>query len=225
MGTDKGLLSSAVVPGDDIGSSHTWAQDAFFKLQSLSIPVKISVNTNQLAKYSKIFAPGDLIADNESLKIKGPLCGVLSAHLQYPSDDLIILVYDILCAKDFNPNERTGYAFSTNNPKFLLAEQLRRAVLSYYRYHGKEEEIVVATNGKKEGGIIERRAELVFQCKKCLTVYDERIGDPENGIDPDTSFDQLPDNFCCSVCGDRFRIVSGILYFQDPGVEGTEREI
>ena len=95
MGTDKGLLSSAVVPGDDIGSSHTWAQDAFFKLQSLSIPVKISVNTNQLAKYSKIFAPGDLIADNESLKIKGPLCGVLSAHLQYPSDDLIILACDM----------------------------------------------------------------------------------------------------------------------------------
>src|SRR6185503_1348673 len=47
-------------------------------------------------------------------------------------------VYDILCAKDFNPNERTGYAFSKDNPKFLLAEQLRRAVLSYYSYHGEK---------------------------------------------------------------------------------------
>jgi hypothetical protein len=43
-------------------------------------------------------------------------------------------VYDILCAKDFNPNERTAFAYSTNNPKFLLAEQLRRAILSFYNY-------------------------------------------------------------------------------------------
>jgi hypothetical protein len=40
--------------------------------------------------------------------------------------------YDILCAKDYNPNERTGFAYSSNNPKFVLAEQLRRAVLSFY---------------------------------------------------------------------------------------------
>ena len=54
-------------------------------------------------------------------------------------------LYDILCAKDFNPNERTGFAYSTNNPKFLLAEQLRRAVLSFYKY-GKDEKTVVQEN-------------------------------------------------------------------------------
>jgi hypothetical protein len=37
----------------------------------------------------------------------------------------LLHVYDILCAKDFNPNERTGFVFSSGNPKFLLAEQLR----------------------------------------------------------------------------------------------------
>ena len=41
-------------------------------------------------------------------------------------------VYDILCAKDYNPNERTDFIYSKDNPKFVLAEQLRRAVLSYY---------------------------------------------------------------------------------------------
>ncbi len=41
-------------------------------------------------------------------------------------------VYDILCAKDYNPNERTDFVYSSTNPKFVLAEQLRRAVLSYY---------------------------------------------------------------------------------------------
>jgi hypothetical protein len=46
-------------------------------------------------------------------------------------------VYDILCAKDFNPNERTGEIFSQDNPRFVLAEQLRRCVLYYYQHRAK----------------------------------------------------------------------------------------
>lgn len=41
-------------------------------------------------------------------------------------------VYDILCSKNFNPNERTGIIFSKGNSKFLLAKQLRRAIISFY---------------------------------------------------------------------------------------------
>jgi len=44
----------------------------------------------------------------------------------------LFYLYDILCAKDYNPNERTDFVFSSDNPKFVLAEQLRRAVLSFY---------------------------------------------------------------------------------------------
>ncbi|MEP6844940.1 MAG: rubredoxin [Panacibacter sp.] len=51
-------------------------------------------------------------------------------------------VYDILCAKDYNPNERTDFVYSRDNPKFVLAEQLRRAVLSYYK-HPEEREVAV----------------------------------------------------------------------------------
>lgn len=47
-------------------------------------------------------------------------------------------VYDILCAKDFNPNERTDTIYSRDNPKFVLAEQLRRAILSFYRIPNTE---------------------------------------------------------------------------------------
>jgi rubredoxin len=31
-------------------------------------------------------------------------------------------------------------------------------------------------------------------------VYDENTGDPENGIDLGTRFQQLPGNYTCSVC-------------------------
>jgi hypothetical protein len=54
-------------------------------------------------------------------------------------------VYDILCAKDYNPNERTDFIYSKDNPKFVLSEQLRRAVLSYYDHHSKQpKEVAVA---------------------------------------------------------------------------------
>ena len=43
-------------------------------------------------------------------------------------------VYDVLCAKDFNPNERTEEVFSSSNPKFVLPEQVRRSVIKYYKY-------------------------------------------------------------------------------------------
>jgi len=56
-------------------------------------------------------------------------------------------VFDILCSKDFNPNERTAFAYSTNNPKFLLAEQLRRAILTFYNY---KNEIEAAVPEKEE---------------------------------------------------------------------------
>jgi hypothetical protein len=53
----------------------------------------------------------------------------------------LFYLYDILCAKDYNPNERTDFIFSKNNPKLVLAEQLRCAVLSFYNYTGPEETV------------------------------------------------------------------------------------
>ncbi len=46
-------------------------------------------------------------------------------------------VYDILFSKNFNPNERTEEVYSRGNPKIVLPEQLRRAVLKYYHYKEK----------------------------------------------------------------------------------------
>jgi hypothetical protein len=58
--------------------------------------------------------------------------------------------YDILCAKDYNPNERTAFTFSKDNPRFLLAEQLRRAVLSFYRFNGETDAAKAELAGQNE---------------------------------------------------------------------------
>jgi rubredoxin len=40
-----------------------------------------------------------------------------------------------------------------------------------------------------------------YVCLVCGYVYDPAAGDPENGIEPGTSFGDLPDDWTCPVCG------------------------
>lgn len=40
-----------------------------------------------------------------------------------------------------------------------------------------------------------------YVCEVCEWVYDPSVGDPENGIESGTSFDDLPDDWVCPVCG------------------------
>lgn len=40
-----------------------------------------------------------------------------------------------------------------------------------------------------------------YVCTICGYVYDPEQGDPDNGIDPGTSFDNLSDDWECPVCG------------------------
>ena len=38
-------------------------------------------------------------------------------------------------------------------------------------------------------------------CDVCGYVYDPEAGEPENGIEPGTSFDDLPNDYECPICG------------------------
>ncbi|MBW7997678.1 MAG: rubredoxin [Candidatus Glassbacteria bacterium] len=38
-------------------------------------------------------------------------------------------------------------------------------------------------------------------CDVCEWVYDPEEGDPTQGIEPGTSFDDLPDDWVCPACG------------------------
>ena len=38
-------------------------------------------------------------------------------------------------------------------------------------------------------------------CTICGYEYDEELGDIDNGIEPDTKFEDLPEDFECPLCG------------------------
>lgn len=40
-----------------------------------------------------------------------------------------------------------------------------------------------------------------WECTACGYIYDPEKGDPENGIDPGTAFEDLPDDWVCPQCG------------------------
>ena len=40
-----------------------------------------------------------------------------------------------------------------------------------------------------------------YRCEVCGYIYDPEIGDPDAGIAPGTSFEDLPDDWVCPICG------------------------
>lgn len=40
-----------------------------------------------------------------------------------------------------------------------------------------------------------------YVCEPCGYVYDPELGDPAQGIEAGTSFEDLPDDWVCPVCG------------------------
>ncbi len=102
-------------------------------------------------------------------------------------------VYDILCAGDFNPNERTGFVFSRTTPKLLLPERLRRAIILFYQHQGKH---IAKSESKPKEELGTKQAEWVYQCRHCFTIYDPTAVQPG----PAVPFEQLPGDYCCPLC-------------------------
>lgn len=86
MGSDKGMLNT---------EGTAWAQLAINKLAALQMPVTLCVNELQYGAYAATFSDTPVITDNETLDLHGPLLGVMTAHLQYPMQNLFVLACDM----------------------------------------------------------------------------------------------------------------------------------
>lgn len=40
-----------------------------------------------------------------------------------------------------------------------------------------------------------------YVCNICGYIYDEAAGEPDNGYEPGTKFENLPDDYVCPLCG------------------------
>ncbi|MDD4775201.1 MAG: rubredoxin [Syntrophomonas sp.] len=44
-------------------------------------------------------------------------------------------------------------------------------------------------------------AETKYECTICGYIYDPAVGDPDSDIAPGVSFEDLPEDWVCPVCG------------------------
>jgi rubredoxin len=51
-----------------------------------------------------------------------------------------------------------------------------------------------------------------WKCIVCAYVYDPALGDPENGVEPGTPFEEIPEDWICPLCAagkDEFEEIPG----------------
>jgi len=78
--------------------------------------------------------------------------------------------------------------------------------MTYAFYHdvkkGKTQKNAPTYVEEKVENVIKKEEKMEkYKCEVCGYVYDPQVGDPDNGIEPGTPFENLPDTWVCPVCG------------------------
>ncbi|WP_299058887.1 rubredoxin [uncultured Polaribacter sp.] len=103
--------------------------------------------------------------------------------------------FNLLYAKNFDPNTRNYITHVQDVDKVELPGLLMELSQLYFDKLGSEIEKEAEPEIQKE--IIALK---VYQCKDCFTIYDEAFGDVTQNIAPKTIFNDLPENYECSLC-------------------------
>jgi rubredoxin len=104
--------------------------------------------------------------------------------------------YDILYARNFNPNEFSYSTYARNVRKEIIPALLIELSKLYFRQLNPEKE----NAGRQSQEIAVNGLVTSYQCSNCLTVYDKKYGDPASNIPPGIPFDKLPESYKCHVC-------------------------
>ncbi len=103
--------------------------------------------------------------------------------------------YNILYSEEFNPNLTEYHYYARDIAKEIIPALLIELSFMYY------EQLEEGAKAKEKGEGKPDTNPSMYQCKECLTVYDESFGDATADIPEGTSFEALPETYCCTLCG------------------------
>lgn len=106
--------------------------------------------------------------------------------------------FHIKYKESFNPNDPKVKPFMDHIPEKELPSFIHYLMESFYKNKKEKKSGNVPVQSVNKSSKISKYP--IYQCNYCLTQYDPEYGDELNGIQKGVSFDQLPDNYCCSVC-------------------------
>jgi len=109
--------------------------------------------------------------------------------------------YTIYYTENFNPNNKNYIVYRENVAKEHIHVYLISLCKYFYETMYLKNDTIDSyaeqVNFLKENL---QKKEFVYQCKDCLSIYDEQLGDTERNIAPATSFSNLPSEYCCATC-------------------------
>ena len=103
-------------------------------------------------------------------------------------------LYNILYAKDFNPNLLEYLYYTKGVTQEIIPAILIELSKKYYEQLDARKSLSLPEEP------IQQAKKMVYQCPQCLTLYDPAIGDLSSKISAGTFWEQLPDTYQCSVC-------------------------
>ena len=105
--------------------------------------------------------------------------------------------YNVMYCENFDPNTKKYNLYAQNVEQIELPGLLMQLTQLYFEQLDNSQENV-AKPKQVEKSTSEK---YVYQCQQCLSIYDEAFGDQEAGIPAGTAFEDLPEDYVCSVCG------------------------
>lgn len=106
--------------------------------------------------------------------------------------------YNVLVAKDFNPNSLQYKLFESDVMEDFLPETIKRISIAFYiEQSGLNEQFKNINQTPKR-----HRLHDVWECNSCKSVYDKNYGDIVMNISKGVLFEDLPVNYQCSTCGE-----------------------
>ena len=104
--------------------------------------------------------------------------------------------FNILHSKNFNANATSYETYASDIPRSVLTSLIVELSLMYFENMND-----TAPESQKVKTIHDQVNKELYQCQKCLTVYDATYGDLINQIPAGVAFSRLPDTYHCATCG------------------------
>jgi rubredoxin len=119
-----------------------------------------------------------------------------------PGQQKLLDRYSIWHTPDLDAHSREVVLYRKDIEKDNLFPYLVSLCKEFYRRRSEQQPSLLSGMGPGYGGTDKIPPKTSgFQCPHCLTIYDERYGDPDQLVAPGTPFHHLGPEYVCPVCG------------------------